>query len=153
MVSTRRALIFGTPVLLWAPLLAIGIAIEPARADPSAHWLFDAAHVENARVKDIAGSHDAIITGPVRLRPDFSPGALLINRELNRVAVEGLDSGAPSSALPRKALTVEAWVSVEKTVEWRRAWGVAVAAGDGVEAFAERPRTSAESVSAGDGSD
>ena len=112
MAPARRRLVFALPVLL------CGMPTERAGAEPIAHWLFTARGVENGRVRDLAGSLDAVISGPARLRPDFPPGALLIDRALNRVGVDGLDPASPASALPRRGLTAEAWVAIEETVEW-----------------------------------
>ena len=112
MAPARRWLVFALPVLL------CGMPPEHAGADPIAHWLFTARGVDNGRVRDLAGSLDAVISGPARLRPDFPPGALLIDRALNRAGVDGLDPASPASALPRRGLTAEAWVAIEETVEW-----------------------------------
>ena len=129
MASTRRAFLSAAAVLL---VLASGMSIDLVGADLVVHWQFDAPHVQNGRVTDLAGSHDAVITGPVRLLPDFSPGAILIDGERSRIAADGLDPNAPSSPLPRKAMTVEAWVAIDNTVEWGGIVG-AVRAGGGDE--------------------
>jgi outer membrane protein assembly factor BamB len=80
-----------------------------------AHWLFESGQGEGNQIKPMAGSVPVQVEGRMRFRKDLPLESLLIDRDANRVSVP-YDLSSP--VLPKKAISVSAWVSFEKTVEW-----------------------------------
>ena len=77
-----------------------------------AHWL--ANQVVGQELRDQIGESHAQVTGQIKTRNFGQLEALLINRDQHRVIVP-YDRDLRS--LPHQAITVEAWVNIEKTVE------------------------------------
>jgi outer membrane protein assembly factor BamB len=99
--------------LLAVVLLLSVSAIATADDSPLHHWQFDADHIKDRTVKAVTGPLDATIVGPVRFEAD-KPGALMLdgdNKNKHRIDVTD-DLG--KAGLPTKALTVEAWVRIDK---------------------------------------
>jgi len=86
-----------------------------ARSGPVGHWIFDPDHVAGQEVKDLTGDTPAKIAGPVRFRPDVAAKPLLVDGDLSKIS---LRYDAKSKAMPKTAITVEAWICIDKTVEW-----------------------------------
>lgn len=99
------------------PLLLFSLGVCPAWAadGPVAHWRFDSGHTVEQTVADLAGHAPATITGPVKFGGTAASESLLINKADNLVSLP-YDLAQP--ALPQEAITVEAWVCVEQTVEF-----------------------------------
>ena len=78
-----------------------------------AHWL--ANQIVGQELQDQIGESHARVRGKIETRKFGQLEGLLINRDQHRVIVP-YDRDLKS--LPRKTMTVEAWVNIEKTVEW-----------------------------------
>ena len=78
-----------------------------------AHWL--ANQIVGQELRDQIGESHARVRGKIETRKFGQLEGLLINRDQHRVIVP-YDRDLKS--LPRKTMTVEAWVNIEKTVEW-----------------------------------
>ena len=91
-------------------LLAVG---GHAAAQPLGWWTFDANQVKGATVVDRAGKHDGSIQGEIRLtqRP-FA--ALALDGEANSIDVPNVQA----ADLPARALSIEAWVSLDAGLAW-----------------------------------
>lgn len=76
-------------------------------------WIFDSAHLQGTTVKDLAGNHDATLSGDIKL--DESTGALVLAGKNTRVALGTVENGGE---LPREALSVEAWIRVDEITRW-----------------------------------
>lgn len=103
--------------------LGVSGVIQAAVTDNglTARWLFDTAHIQGSTIKDTAGQHDLTLSGPAKQLPDFEPGALLLNGDINSVT----GTYDPQS-FPQQSMTVESWINVERTVEW----GTIIAVGE-----------------------
>jgi len=66
-------------------------------------------------VRDLAGKSPATILGPARFQRQGSVEALLLDGTTNSVSVADDHTKA---ALPKRDITAEAWVRVDKTSEW-----------------------------------
>lgn len=80
-----------------------------------AHWVFDPDHVAGQVVKDQVCGNNATVTGPVRFRTDPTNASMLLDGDMDKIALT-YDPASPG--MPKKAMTVEAWICIEKTVEW-----------------------------------
>ena len=78
-----------------------------------AHWL--ANRIAGQELLDQVGGSHARVIGEIATRRFGQLEALLIDRDQHRVVIP-YDRDLKS--LPRKAITVEAWINIEKTVEW-----------------------------------
>ena len=81
----------------------------------AAHWLFDKNHIQGQEIRDNAGESTGAITGPVVLQADNHPEAILLDRDRHRI---DFPYAVDSPSLPSEAITVETWISVERTAEW-----------------------------------
>ena len=99
-----------------AMILLTASALRVDAADPAAHWVFDRDSVVGRFVVDRAGGNHATINGPRKWHPRADTGALLIDRDANLITIPY--APGTSTALPETAITAEAWVNIEKTVEW-----------------------------------
>ena len=78
-----------------------------------AHWL--ANRIAGQELLDQVGGSHARVIGEIATRRFGQLEALLIDRDQHRIVIP-YDRDLKS--LPRKAITVEAWINIEKTVEW-----------------------------------
>lgn len=93
------------PALVVAGLLAAPSL--PAEVPVSSRWFFDADHVSGDVAFDLAGSFDATIHGAVRLAGD--PPAIVLDGARNDLTMgEGVHP-----LLPRREISVEAWVRLD----------------------------------------
>ncbi|MCZ6793930.1 MAG: PQQ-binding-like beta-propeller repeat protein, partial [Planctomycetota bacterium] len=76
-------------------------------------WVLDARHIEGRRVLDTSGRRPGSVLGPVR--HGKAPAALVFDGKENRVVLAEDIGGL---ALPRRAITLEAWALVEETRDW-----------------------------------
>ena len=97
------------------------IGASPGLADATAHWVFDKEHTTGHVVRDTVGTAPVTVTGPLRFRSHGAVSALLVNRDENRLTAT-LEADAPGR--PSKAITVEAWLAIDKTVEWGSVAGI-----------------------------
>ena len=77
------------------------------------HWLFERAHIADGKVRDLAGGRHAAISGKIAFAS--GPEALVLDGETNSVVIA--PEGAPSG-LPKRDLSVEAWVAIDAPLEW-----------------------------------
>ncbi|MBI1387648.1 MAG: PQQ-binding-like beta-propeller repeat protein [bacterium] len=96
-----------------AALLTIAFQIRAQDIGPVSRWVFDSAHILGKTLEDEAGGLNATITGDVRLNETGEAPSMLIDRDSTRVEVP-----YNADALPHQAMTLEAWASIEDTVEW-----------------------------------
>jgi len=91
-------------------LLAVG---GHAAAQPLGWWTFGTNRVKGATVVDRAGKHDGSIQGEIRLtQGPFA--ALALDGEANSVDVPNVQA----ADLPARALSIEAWVSLDAGLAW-----------------------------------
>lgn len=99
-------------------LLLLAIAGTTAAEDGLTHeWQFTAQRVQGGTVKAREGKLDATIVGPVQFSAE-TPRALMLKGDSS--ARHGLEvsSDLAAAGLPSRALTVEAWVQIEKSQPW-----------------------------------
>ena len=122
-----------TPQLI---LLSILLAVSPASAetdDGLVHrWQFDREHVEAESAKPLAGSVTLARSSPVQFDV-ASPGAAVFadrgkGKEKLFLGAGGADFERLS--LPKKQLTAEAWVRIDKPLEWGGVFGLIEDNGD-----------------------
>lgn len=113
----------GTVFLTTIGLLLTGRSAhaETPAAGCIGHWVFDPHHIQAQTVKDQVGTNNATIVGPVRFRTDVGVRPMLVDGDLERVTIP---YDAKSNPLPTRAVTAEAWICVEKTVEWANIIGI-----------------------------
>jgi len=83
-------------------------------------WVFDHAHLLGRHVQDLAGSNQATITGPPRLRSD-PPGLVLGGSEVGvslSESIRAADGSSLLASLPTKDLSAEAWVAIDTPIDW-----------------------------------
>ncbi|MHC4178056.1 MAG: LamG-like jellyroll fold domain-containing protein, partial [Planctomycetota bacterium] len=80
---------------------------------PIGRWVFDRAGVRAQSVRDLAGRHDATITGGVQL-VDRPVEALTFDGTTTSVEVKGIDA----SQLPQEDISAEAWVCLNQGTTW-----------------------------------
>ncbi len=78
-------------------------------------WLFDNAHITGQKVKDSVGIYDATIIGTVKLRKGVKPEALMLDGTSNSITIS---HDIVPTALPKRDITLEAWVSISTPIEW-----------------------------------
>lgn len=104
----KLALRLGLAPALW-PAAGIG----GGAAGPIGSWLFDDAHVKEAKVAATTGTLNATVAGTVRLAKD--PPAIVLDGTTNSIS---LHQGAPPAMLPNRAMTLEATVAIDRPIEW-----------------------------------
>ena len=112
---------FRTPNLLpfVFSIVLLGIpALAHDGPDPVAHWILNGRHIDGNTLKARLGPNGEI-TGTQKIVTDKYGASLLLSGP--DAGIECGDVNAPSvkSILPSEAMTVSAWVSVDK----RRQWG------------------------------
>ncbi|KKL25968.1 hypothetical protein LCGC14_2399980, partial [marine sediment metagenome] len=80
---------------------------------PIGHWVFDQAGVHARSVRDLAGGHDATITGNVKL-VDRPVEALTFDGTTTSVEVKGFRA----AQLPQEHISAEAWVCLNRGTTW-----------------------------------
>ncbi len=95
-------------------LISISAAAHAEDALLSA-WPFDQVDPEARVVPDTVGGLDATVDGAINLGGTADGKALLVDLDRNPITMP-YDPESP--AMPREAMTVEVWLSIEKTVEW-----------------------------------
>lgn len=99
-------------------LLAHGASVCGQEPGLIGHWIFDPEHAKAQTVKAVHGGRDVTIDGPARFRTSHAVRPLLLDGEMKKVTL-AYDAGA----MPKRAITVTAWLCVEKTVEWMNLFG------------------------------
>ncbi len=99
-------------VLTLGVLLPLGAL---AQNQPRAHWTFDSSSIQGQTIKDQAGASAILFQGHLVTKRFGSMKALFLNRDKTLAEIP---YDLESKALPKHQLTLEAWVNVEKTVEW-----------------------------------
>ncbi len=98
---------------------------KPA-GDPSGlinRWQFNRDHVDGNTVKAIAGRVDAKIVGPVRFESE-EPGALIFDGDSAKRHHVAITTDIKSVALPKREITVDVWVRIDKRIAWGGLCGV-----------------------------
>ena len=85
--------------------------------DPSlvGRWVFQSPHTAGSQAKDLAGGHNAQIEGAPSLERLGGIEALVLDGE--RVTATIAENHA-TAKLPSRTLTAEAWVRVDRPIEW-----------------------------------
>ncbi len=102
-------------LLLPAPS-SIAAAPTPSPTPPGTvvHWLFSPDRLQGAKIKPVAGGLDIVPQG-VQLTDDPSPARVdLTGRNPSMVASSDLSK----AGLPKQDISVEAWVRVDRPLEW-----------------------------------
>jgi len=83
-------------------------------------WIFRPDCIRDATVRDLAGKADATLRGPVAAEQHDGVDALLLGGTNSIAVTEDL----ASPALPRQDFTAEAWVRIDRPIEWGGIVGV-----------------------------
>jgi len=94
-----------------AALLALS-ALAHAQDGPLHQWQFVKEQLAQGKVKATAGALDAAVVGPVRFANE-APRALLLGDARSKQRIDVTDDLAKAD-LPTKALSIEAWVRIDK---------------------------------------
>jgi outer membrane protein assembly factor BamB len=98
-------------IVAWAVAATTSCWADSER--PIGHWVFDRAGVRNGVVRDLAGRHDATISGDTKLVA--SPvEALTLDGATTHAEVRGIDS----DDLPQAEISAEAWICLDKGTRW-----------------------------------
>ena len=89
--------------------LAQGSAPAPAH-----HWVFEKGRVSGSALKAVRGP-DGRILGQAYFAPGKGLGALILDGETNSVMISEQSSTAE---LPKRDITVEAWVAIARDMKW-----------------------------------
>ena len=105
------------PATLFAAVALLLTGPNPALAhdgpDPVIHWDFRPQQVEGTKLRARLGM-DVELSGPLRWSADEFGHSLMLTP---RTAAYAQPTGS-ATALPTKALTVSAWVSLDEPLEW-----------------------------------
>ncbi|MCD6303624.1 MAG: LamG domain-containing protein, partial [Planctomycetes bacterium] len=92
-------------------------ARQSAAAGPVYCWLFERSRLSGTTFSPTGGTLAATVVGPVRFGPGPRGGVVLDGNSAKRHRVRVSDDIA-GLHLPSRALTVEAWVLLNKTAKW-----------------------------------
>lgn len=99
-------------------LLVLVLATPAAAQDGPVHaWHLVADKVDGPKVKAIAGPLDGTVVGPVAFAAE-PPKALVLKGEPKNTGRIDLTADLSKAGLPPEAISVEAWVRVDKPTEW-----------------------------------
>jgi len=105
----RPSLVVAVAAVLVVPALA------QAADGPIGRWIFDKQHLEGLAVRDLAGKSPAAILGDAKFEQQGNVEVLALDGTTNSVLVA---DDYTQAAVPKKEITAEAWVRVDKTHEW-----------------------------------
>lgn len=97
----------------WMVLLVPGLTL--AGEGPIGHWIFDSEHADGKNIRDLAGKSQAAILGEPRFEKQGSVEVLRLDGATNSASVA---EDYTKAAVPKRDMTAEAWVRVDKTQEW-----------------------------------
>lgn len=100
-------------------------AADGARAELLHRWVFDGAHRNGQTFSPETGGTAFEVSGPVYLTAENGPESLFVNKE----ETMALGAGGAGTG-PTEAITAEAWINIEHTVEWGGVIGVLPAEAD-----------------------
>ncbi|RIK83397.1 MAG: hypothetical protein DCC68_03735 [Planctomycetota bacterium] len=100
---------------LLAALIPASLACADDPPGLVGHWVFDKASIAGGRVKARAGKHDAVVAGPLTIADDVPRGAIVLDGEKQTIS---LANTPVPPVVPKRAMTVEAWVNVAEPREW-----------------------------------
>jgi hypothetical protein len=90
--------------------LSPGRQLPTALTEPLGHWKFEQQYISGRTVSDLSvNGYDCTIVGAFAF--NNNPEALILDGSTNYVTVG-------NSPLPRRNITLKAWVRVDKAVEW-----------------------------------
>jgi len=99
-------------------LLVLVLAIPAVAQDGPAHaWNLVADKIDGSKVKATAGPHDGTVVGTVAFAAE-PPKALVLKGEPKNTGRIDLTADLAKAGLPTEAISVEAWVRVDKPTEW-----------------------------------
>ncbi|MDP7051347.1 MAG: PQQ-binding-like beta-propeller repeat protein [Verrucomicrobiota bacterium] len=101
-------------------LLMTGLVAQAAEG-PAFHWLFEPDRVKGKEVQALAGGKPAKFSGTARVETESGPAHLFMNGSGHRAWVADELTGLK---LPKKEITVSAWVKVDKPARWGGICGV-----------------------------
>lgn len=113
--SWTASLSIGAAMVVLSTCTGVALGERQGADGLIGHWLFEPDHVSGQIVKDRAGTCDATIKGPARFKTDLPFKPLLVDDAMASITLP-YDLKKPGQ--PTKAMTVEAWLCIEKTVEW-----------------------------------
>ncbi|MBO61065.1 MAG: hypothetical protein CMO63_03705, partial [Verrucomicrobiales bacterium] len=116
-VTVIRELILSCRGLTGALLLLVGGSGVVAEEAVLGHWLLAPERVQAKRVHAVTGP-DAVIEGlgrSVIFTDDPAPGHVQLSGKNSRIEVT---SDISTVEMPQRALTLEAWVRIDKALEW-----------------------------------
>lgn len=102
-------------ILTGAALIAACSIGHASDAGLLSRWSFTPEALEGQVIRDDVGDIHAVIRGDAHLKSMGEASFLLIDGEDTLISMP-YDEDSP--ALPRHAMTVEAWIAMEETVEW-----------------------------------
>ncbi|MBT6156718.1 MAG: PQQ-binding-like beta-propeller repeat protein [Planctomycetaceae bacterium] len=125
--SLRRSFNSGAAVAL----LTIATAFSPANAadGPLFRWQFRQNLADGKTFKAVAGGKNATTNGPVRFSKTI-PHALLLDGDSKARRHIAVATDLKQLKLPQRAISVEAWVLVDKPAEWGGICGIIQDNGD-----------------------
>ena len=98
-------------------VLVAATALAAGETDLVGQWQFDAAHLGDGGFRPLAGAMSASVVGPVRFGRQVPKALVLDGNSKAGHRVEITDDLA-RARLPREAISAEAWVRVDKAIDW-----------------------------------
>ncbi|MBI2421689.1 MAG: methyltransferase domain-containing protein [Candidatus Hydrogenedentes bacterium] len=103
-----------------------GLALAAQAQEPTAHWRFNQSSLNANQIVDTAGKNPVTVEGALSFGGTAAEEAMLVDLNNTKLA---LPEKVAEAGLPVDALTVEAWVAIERTVEWGQILSAAKIAG------------------------
>lgn len=99
-------------------MIAIALLLAVGQVAAQSHqWRLTAGNIDNQSLKPQVGNLSGSITGPVTFGKD-SPKALVFDGNSKKKHGIVISDNIAAAGLPAREITVEAWVRVDKTMEW-----------------------------------
>ena len=95
-------------------LMVAGLPDAPA---PIHHWRLTADHVKGQSITPLAGKLPGTLVGPANFSDD-APKALLFDGDSKAKHCITITNKIADANLPKQDITAEAWVRVDKTLQW-----------------------------------
>ena len=118
-MRANHSLLYIWPVFVATSIISIFVSSVSAAADSPAlgHWLFSLDRVKGTTIQAVVGA-DATIEGlgrSVSFADASSPKHVKLTGNGSRIEVA---SNISSLKMPKKAITLEAWVRIDKPAQW-----------------------------------
>jgi len=95
-------------------LFAVGVPIHATDADLLAHWVFDRDHLSGSVIEPTSGRHRVEVTGEARIETEGVESIILDGETGGLSVVRDRDE----ALLPSMAMTVAAWIRVDRAGDW-----------------------------------